>query len=85
MDEEQFNACLFCSYLWRFDFILMSLIAGPANPDSPPEDGKLKTAVMTKENRRYYLDMKENQRGRFLRVSIECCCTCARLEPLGAR
>jgi hypothetical protein len=43
---------------------------GPANPDSPPEDGKLKSATMTKENRHYYLDMKENQRGRFLRVSM---------------
>jgi len=44
-------------------------IAGPPNPDSPAEDGKLKSATMMKENRHYYLDMKENQRGRFLRVS----------------
>jgi len=34
-----------------------------------PEDGKLKSEVMVKDNRRYYLDLKENQRGRFLRVS----------------
>jgi len=43
-------------------------ITGPPNPDSPAEDGKLKSATMMKDNRHYYLDMKENQRGRFLRV-----------------
>jgi len=43
-------------------------ITGPPNPDSPMEDGKLKSATMVKENRHYFLDMKENQRGRFLRV-----------------
>ena len=43
--------------------------AGPPNPDNLPEDGKLKSEQMVKENRRYYLDLKENQRGRFLRVS----------------
>nr|XP_018916743.1 PREDICTED: transcriptional activator protein Pur-beta isoform X2 [Bemisia tabaci] len=42
---------------------------GPPNPDTVPDDGKLKSEVMVKENRRYYLDLKENQRGRFLRVS----------------
>ncbi|GAB1605086.1 transcriptional activator protein Pur-beta-like [Argonauta hians] len=42
---------------------------GPPNPDNLPEDGKLKTKTMVKDNRRYYLDLKENQRGRFLRVS----------------
>lgn len=42
---------------------------GPPNPDNLPEDGKLKTETMVKDNRRYYLDLKENQRGRFLRVS----------------
>lgn len=44
-------------------------VPGPPNPDSLPEDGKLKSEVMVKENRRYYLDLKENNRGRFLRVS----------------
>lgn len=29
----------------------------------------MKSEVITKENRRYYLDLKENTRGRFLRVS----------------
>ena len=36
-----------------------------------PEDGKLKSEVMVKDNRRYYLDLKENQRGRFLRVRVQ--------------
>jgi len=42
---------------------------GPPNSDSGPEDGKLKSEMMIKDNRRYYLDLKENSRGRFLRVS----------------
>ena len=37
--------------------------------DTAPEDGKLKSEMMIKDNRRYYLDLKENPRGRFLRVS----------------
>uniref|UniRef100_A0A2S2Q4A9 Transcriptional activator protein Pur-beta n=1 Tax=Sipha flava TaxID=143950 RepID=A0A2S2Q4A9_9HEMI len=41
---------------------------GPPNPDTVPEDGKLKSEMMIKDNRRYYLDLKENARGRFLRV-----------------
>jgi len=62
-------------FLWseNQNFSLMCLdvpcgITGPTNPDSPAEDGKLMSATMMKENRHYYLDMKENQRGRFLRV-----------------
>ena len=47
------------------------LISGPPNPDTLPEDGKLKSETMVKDNRRYYLDLKENSRGRFLRVSKE--------------
>ncbi|KAF3421842.1 hypothetical protein E2986_01396 [Frieseomelitta varia] len=43
--------------------------AGPPNSENVPDDGKLKSEVMTKDNRRYYLDLKENTRGRFLRVS----------------
>ena len=42
---------------------------GPPSQDSAPEDGKLKSEMMIKDNRRYYLDLKENPRGRFLRVS----------------
>lgn len=31
---------------------------GPPNPENVPEDGKLKSEVMVKTNRRYYLDLK---------------------------
>ncbi|KAL3183429.1 hypothetical protein MRX96_033549 [Rhipicephalus microplus] len=41
----------------------------PPNPEKLPEDGKLKSEIMIKDNRRYYLDLKENSRGRFPRVS----------------
>lgn len=43
---------------------------GPPNPENVPEDGKLKSEMMIKDNRRYYLDLKENTRGRFLRVCL---------------
>lgn len=43
---------------------------GPPNPENVPEDGKLKSEMMIKDNRRYYLDLKENTRGRFLRVRV---------------
>ena len=42
---------------------------GPPTQDALPDDGKLKSEIIVKDNRRYYLDLKENQRGRFLRVS----------------
>merc|ERR1719228_114436 len=42
---------------------------GPHSPDDIPEDGKLKSEMMIKNSRRYYVDLKENVRGRFLRVS----------------
>lgn len=45
-------------------------LIGPPNPENVPEDGKLKSEMMIKDNRRYYLDLKENSRGRFLRVKI---------------
>ena len=57
----------FRDHLTAFSELYASL--GPPNPDNLPEDGKLKSEVMVKENRRYYLDLKENNRGRFLRVS----------------
>lgn len=41
-----------------------------ANVTKMTEDGKLKSDLLSKDNRRYYLDLKENQRGRFLRVSM---------------
>jgi len=48
--------------------MMTTMTLGPASSESVPEDGKLKSEVMVKDNRRYYLDLKENQRGRFLRV-----------------
>lgn len=61
------TAAEFRDHLSLFSDYYASL--GPPNPDNVPEDGKLKSEMMVKENRRYYLDLKENSRGRFLRVS----------------
>ncbi|XP_041365991.1 transcriptional activator protein Pur-beta-like isoform X6 [Gigantopelta aegis] len=61
------SAAEFRDYLTDFSEHYASL--GPANTENPPEDGKLKSEMIVKDNRRYYLDLKENQRGRFLRVS----------------
>ncbi|CAG2102229.1 unnamed protein product [Medioppia subpectinata] len=61
------TAAEFRDHLTAFSELYASL--GPPNPDNLPEDGKLKSEVMVKDNRRYYLDLKENNRGRFLRVS----------------
>lgn len=54
-------------------FIICYDWLGPPNPDNVPDDGKLKSEMMVKDNRRYYLDLKENSRGRFLRVSSAVC------------
>ncbi|CAK1595640.1 unnamed protein product [Parnassius mnemosyne] len=61
------TAAEFRDYLSSFSDFYSSL--GPPNPDNVPDDGKLKSEMMLKDNRRYYLDLKENSRGRFLRVS----------------
>ncbi|XP_041984176.1 transcriptional activator protein Pur-alpha isoform X3 [Aricia agestis] len=61
------TAAEFRDHLSAFSDFYSSL--GPPNPDNVPEDGKLKSEMMLKDNRRYYLDLKENSRGRFLRVS----------------
>lgn len=61
------TAAEFRDHLSTFSDFYASL--GPPNPDNLPEDGKLKSEMMIKDNRRYYLDLKENARGRFLRVS----------------
>jgi hypothetical protein len=61
------TAAEFRDHLSAFSDYYASL--GPPNPENVPEDGKLKSEVMVKTNRRYYLDLKENTRGRFLRVS----------------
>lgn len=61
------TAAEFRDHLSTFSDYYSSL--GPPNPENVPEDGKLKSEMMIKDNRRYYLDLKENARGRFLRVS----------------
>ncbi|KAI8425513.1 hypothetical protein MSG28_011346 [Choristoneura fumiferana] len=61
------TAAEFRDHLSGFSDYYASL--GPPNPDNVPDDGKLKSEMMLKDNRRYYLDLKENSRGRFLRVS----------------
>ncbi|XP_049881539.1 transcriptional activator protein Pur-beta-B isoform X2 [Pectinophora gossypiella] len=61
------TAAEFRDHLSAFSDYYSSL--GPPNPDNVPDDGKLKSEMMLKDNRRYYLDLKENSRGRFLRVS----------------
>lgn len=44
---------------------------GPGRSDSSHHnDGNLKCETIFKEDRRYYLDLKENHRGRFLKVSM---------------
>lgn len=58
----------FRDYITEFSEHYASL--GPPDPDNVPEDGRLKSEMMVKDNRRYYLDLKENQRGRFLRISM---------------
>lgn len=45
--------------------------AGSANgADNRENDGLIKSETFIKDRKRYYLDLKENQRGRFLRVSM---------------
>ncbi|SPP89018.1 transcriptional activator protein Pur-beta isoform X2 [Drosophila guanche] len=61
------TAAEFRDHLSSFSDYYASL--GPPNTDNLPEDGKLKSEMMIKDYRRYYLDLKENARGRFLRVS----------------
>ncbi|XP_055343411.1 transcriptional activator protein Pur-beta-like [Paramacrobiotus metropolitanus] len=47
-----------------------NLQIGPTAPTHLPEDGKLKSAVIVKDFRRYFIDLKENDRGRFIRLSL---------------
>jgi PurA ssDNA and RNA-binding protein len=50
----------------------MAMVSGPAKLDRSRmvvDEGKLKSEVIFREDRRYYLDLKENHRGRFLKVS----------------
>ncbi|XP_029113207.1 transcriptional activator protein Pur-alpha-like [Scleropages formosus] len=52
------------------DFIEHYAQLGPSNPDVAQDEPRraLKSEFLVRENRKYYMDLKENQRGRFLRV-----------------
>ncbi|CAF0777479.1 unnamed protein product [Didymodactylos carnosus] len=43
---------------------------GEPSPNNAPEDGRLKSVIISRDDRKYYLDLKENERGRFLRISM---------------
>ncbi|CAF3638854.1 unnamed protein product [Rotaria socialis] len=45
---------------------------GEHNPNNQqlPDEGRLRSALITRDDRKYYLDLKENERGRFLRISM---------------
>ncbi|TPP56060.1 Transcriptional activator protein Pur-alpha [Fasciola gigantica] len=42
----------------------------PHNPQSLAQDGRLASDTIVRDSRRYYLDLKENERGRFLRLAM---------------
>jgi len=44
--------------------------AAAANANKRDQDRLIKSETIIKDRKRYYLDLKENQRGRFLRVSM---------------
>lgn len=52
------------------DFIEHYAQLGPSNPDMQTDEPRraLKSEFLVRENRKYYMDLKENQRGRFLRI-----------------
>ncbi|XP_016376838.1 transcriptional activator protein Pur-alpha-like [Sinocyclocheilus rhinocerous] len=52
------------------DFIEHYAQLGPSNPDIAQDEPRraLKSEFLVRENRKYYMDLKENQRGRFLRI-----------------
>lgn len=47
----------------------MSEDGKPSSPSSPVRAENCTRLRLSQDNRRYYLDLKENSRGRFLRVS----------------
>ncbi|KAL5961902.1 Transcriptional activator protein Pur-alpha [Taenia solium] len=42
----------------------------PHDPKSLTVDGLIESEAIARDNRRYYLDLRENERGRFLRMSM---------------
>ncbi|UXI18124.1 hypothetical protein NH340_JMT04067 [Sarcoptes scabiei] len=57
----------FRDHLSTFSELYASL--GPPNLDNCPENGKIKSESIMKDNRKYFLDLKENIHGRYLRVT----------------
>lgn len=60
------------------EFSELNAQMGPSQPSqqseeprrAEPDAGLIKSETITKDRKRYYLDFKENQRGRFLRISM---------------
>jgi len=42
----------------------------PHNPKTLAADGLIESETVVRDNRRYYMDLRENERGRFLRLSM---------------
>ncbi len=38
--------------------------------EQPIDNDQIRSAVISRDDRKYYLDLKENERGRFLRISM---------------
>ena len=57
-------------HLNTFDGHIRAL--GEHNPSiqTTGEEGRLQSASISRDDRKYYLDLKENDRGRFLRVCV---------------
>jgi len=53
------------------------MMPGPAKWDNSRmmNERKLRSEALFRDDRRYYLDLKENHRGRFLRVTSTVCYT----------
>ena len=49
------------------------VLAGPGKVAAVDNEGKIKSESIFRESRRYYLDLKENHRGRFLKVYNTVC------------
>lgn len=57
------------------EFSELNAQMGPTQPQTQndskrDQDGLIKSETINKDRKRYYLDFKENQRGRFLRISM---------------
>ena len=50
----------------------MNYLLGEHDPNlqTTGEEGRLHSASISRDDRKYYLDLKENERGRFLRVCL---------------